>query len=253
MAHNKRYTLDHFKEDAQRRYPAQFAAVADITAYKFEKISYVGDKQEGLQADMLSVGYYYQKHSGQTVWALANGHSVRYYFGKSREVCALVPDAYRSRIYYHEPFKFMGPQQGCADSGRLVTAARQYEKVVFETVVHFVFLLTGRLTRVYNTANVDMLGNIKFACMSLENNLETKDDAERAVVESFRALEAESESSCGDLMDVSRTAFAPVKHPRPSSSAMMAPNKRARMDSYDAPTGLEPPRQSTPSQLFAAY
>jgi hypothetical protein len=124
-----------------------------------------------------------------------------------------------------------------------MNAARQYEKAVFETVVNFIFLLTGRFAQAYNPTGMDMLGNLKFACMSLASNLKAKDDTKRALSESLHAMEAESESSSEDYMGAAGNAVAPVKHSRSSSPAVTNPNKCAHMDSHDVPAGHEPPRE----------
>jgi hypothetical protein len=147
----------------------------------------------------------------------------------------------------------MGSKHGCADSTRAMTAARRYEKAVFETVVHFIFLLTGRLTRVYNVADMDMLGNIKFACMSLESSIRARDDCKHALSERLHAREADSESSSEGSVGGSRNAFMPDKHSRSGSPAVMRSNKRARVDSDDGSTDMEPRRKSSSTQVVAVY
>jgi hypothetical protein len=180
MATAKRYDLNDFTKHAKTNYPAQFEGLVNSCTYTFGSISYMNGNQEGRQADMLRIGHYYQKHGGPPVWAHTNGYDVRYYYGQSSEVCELVPEAHKSRMYFDAPFCLMGVTQGSTESKRGRTQARKFEKEVFETVVHFVFLLSGRLQRVNNALGMDMLGNLKFACMTLERNQKTADLARHA-------------------------------------------------------------------------
>ena len=180
MSHKKIYTSEDIRENAQLSFPDQFLLIANTAAYTFEKISYTNGERVDRQADMLSIGHYYKKEVGPTVWAHTQGSYIKYYFGKSSEVCAPVPDAHKTRIYYDEPFKFMGSTQGCADSRRNMTVGRKYEQTAFETVVHFVSLLTRRIMLVSNDAGIDLLANLQFAGMNLAHKLHAKDGGKYA-------------------------------------------------------------------------
>ncbi|KAF2129250.1 hypothetical protein P153DRAFT_385469 [Dothidotthia symphoricarpi CBS 119687] len=155
-------------KDIKNEFRAQFTALADAGAYTFMKISYVNENQEGCQADMLLFGHYYLE-TGTPTWVHTDGHVVRYYRGMSYEICEVVPEARKSRIYPAIPFSLMGvTQSGSKKNG--MTPTRQYERLVFETVIRSVFLLTGRLASVPSPQDTNTLANLKFACLNLEEN-----------------------------------------------------------------------------------
>ncbi|KAL7778747.1 hypothetical protein CFE70_008248 [Pyrenophora teres f. teres 0-1] len=225
MSYKKEYTLDDFRDNAQDKFPDQFPLIANIAAYKFEKISYTNGDGVGQQADMLSIGHYYKKSCGPTVWAHTQGLCIQYYYGKSSDVCAPVPDAHRTRIYYHEPFKLMGSTQGCAESKRNLTVGRKYEQAVFDTVVYFVLLLTGHLMLVSTDAGTDMLDNLRFACMNLAHKLNTPEQTRRHT-------SGPCPTTITSLMEASNTVAPRSKHSRSSSPTGMSTHKRTRLGSH---------------------
>jgi hypothetical protein len=112
----KQYTLQNFINHANNNYDAQFSSIADLSTYVFEKISHMNGAQEGRQADMLLVGHYYHKSGGPSIWAHANGYDVWYYYSQSAEVCELVPEAQKARMYFDPPYSLMGVMQGSTES-----------------------------------------------------------------------------------------------------------------------------------------
>ena len=237
MAYKKHYPLHDFKEDARTRDPVQFTLIANIAAYRFERISYVASNQEGRQADMFSVGHYYNRHSVSNVWAHADGHHVRYYFGKPTEVCTLVPDVHATWVYYHEPFKLIGMKQGCPDTSRNMSAARRYEKAVFQMVVHFIFLLGGRLVYVSNSTNTDMLSHIKFAWTALEHSIKNESNASRAVLEQTRNSE-DRDTMFKDQTELNRAvldADGPIS--QDDRRIMTSSPSRSHLDAHNALPG----------------
>ncbi|KAE8828960.1 hypothetical protein PTNB73_05909 [Pyrenophora teres f. teres] len=243
MSYKKEYTLDDFRDNAQDKFPDQFPLIANITAYKFEKISYTNGDGVGQQADMLSIGHYYKKSCGPTVWAHTQGLCIQYYYGKSSDVCAPVPDAHRTRIYYHEPFKLMGSTQGCAESKRNLTVGRKYEQAVFDTVVYFVFLLTGHLMLVSTDAGTDMLDNLRFACMNLAHKLNTPEQTRRHT-------SGPCPTTITSLMEASNTVAPRSKHSRSSSPTGMSTHKRTRLGSHSPSLESSSPQISRRSAIL---
>jgi len=244
MSYKKIYTLEDIRETAQLSFPDQFLLIANTAVYTFEKISYTNGDRVGRQADMLSIGHYYKKEVGPTVWAHTQGSCIKYYFGKPSEVCVPVPEAHKTCIYYHEPFKFMGSTQGCTDSRRSMTVGRKYEQTAFETVVHFVFLLTRRIILVSNDAGTDLLANLQFASMNLEHKLNAKKDGKYASHEQASKDATDLHLEGVASMEPSTVTALHKKHPRLSSPAVMTPRKRTRIGSRSLPIESSSPRES---------
>ncbi|KAF1943065.1 hypothetical protein EJ02DRAFT_153133 [Clathrospora elynae] len=168
MAPRKQYNLDDFTRYGQTYFPDAFAIISDISAYKFDKKTYVNESQEPHQVEMLKVGFYHRRAGGPSVWAYTTGSAMYYFWGnRSEEVLSLVPEENRSRIYYDGQFGTMAGRQDTKG----ITPTRKLGQVIVETVVNFLYLLTGQLDFVFNTQNTDMLGNLKHASMNLKANL----------------------------------------------------------------------------------
>jgi hypothetical protein len=163
MEPQEAYILKDFKRYARNHFPTEFASFRDLHAYQFEKRTYLDENSAVHEMSMLLVGQYHRRHSGPQVWAHSTGSCVRYYQGKTLEdVCTLIPEEHTTRIYYCAPYSFMIG----SEEGRGGTAGRKAGQFVVETVIDFLFLLTGRLKRFSNTREIDMLSNFKYACMN---------------------------------------------------------------------------------------
>lgn len=123
----------------------------------------------------------------------------------------------------------MGSMQGCVDSKRNMAVARKYEQTVFETVVRFVFLLTGRLMYVFNDSETDILGNLAFACMNLAHKLETEYGTKYTPPEQPRKNATGSCFPSASSMGASSVAVLSNKHLRSSSPSNETPHKRTRL------------------------
>jgi hypothetical protein len=188
MAPKEQYTLDDFTQYGQTHFPVAFAAISNTHAYNFEKKTYVNKNQEPHQVDMLLVGFYHKRAGGPSVWAYAMGSATYLFSGnRSEEVLTLIPEEHKSRVYYDGQFGLMAGGQDT----RGMTPTRKLGQTVVETVVNFLYLLTGRLNYVVNVQKTDMLGNLKFASMNLGPEPVNTKVVKHAVPESFSEVGAQ--------------------------------------------------------------
>ncbi|KAJ8118738.1 hypothetical protein OPT61_g339 [Boeremia exigua] len=140
---------------------------------------------------MLLVGHYARRSGGPSVWALATGTCVRYHHGETSRVVPLTQDIHTSKIYYDLPVKSMGGYKTSSDSRpNGMSPARRVERDIVEAMIHFLFLLTGRLERTFNLPNPDLLSNFKSACRNYRRETTRSRAASVALMEECEAIEA---------------------------------------------------------------
>ncbi|KAH3969551.1 hypothetical protein HBH68_137320 [Parastagonospora nodorum] len=193
MVYPEQYVLNDFNSHAESRYQAQFSIMANSGLYTVESITYTNVNKQRHQADMLLIGRYYL-NPGPPVWAHGNGHHIEYYMGQPTDMCEPVPENHISRIYYFTPFRLMGSTQGSSKSKRKRHTTFNFEAEVFETVVNFVLLLTGRLDHAHNPRGIDMTGNLQFACLAFEKNHNAEEAAKLAFQENRLSFQEHSGS-----------------------------------------------------------
>ena len=193
MVYPEQYVLNDFNSHAESRYQAQFSIMANSGLYTVESITYKNVNKQRHQADMLLIGRYYL-NTGPPVWAHGNGHHIEYYMGQPTDMCEPVPENHISRIYYFTPFRLMGSTQGSSKSKRKRHTTFNFEAEVFETVVNFVLLLTGRLDHAHNPRGIDMTGNLQFACLAFEKNHNAEEAAKLAFQENRLSFQEHSGS-----------------------------------------------------------
>jgi hypothetical protein len=215
----------------------QYGACADSELYTFEIVSYLGSKKETRASDMLLIGQYYQKRGGSPLWTYTDGLHVQYYRGNSNEVCKRVSEGQKSRMYFSEHFCLMGLTKGSTKTKQDNDQALKSENEVLETVVHFAFLLTGRITVVRTPRGTDMLQNLKLACMTFEEKCKAEevanDPASEEEEEKQQQLEMSTRSGAV-LRNVSQHVA------REASVALSMPDQRTIADFDGTPPRIEP-------------
>jgi hypothetical protein len=166
MNPKKRYIVQDFVQHAHKRFPREFASVADPSRYKFNRKTFLDANNAIHEVVVLLVGQYHKRRGGPSVWARATGSSIQYFQGpKTEEACTLITEDQHTRIYYDGLYSTMaGPQDG-----KGMTVGRRAGQIVVETFINFLFLWTGYLKEVNNVEKSDMLTNFEYACMKIQS------------------------------------------------------------------------------------
>jgi len=180
MIVRKKYVLGDYAKCSTGRLAAPFASVSNMESYKFAEKLYVDDKHRAHRCHMLLVGHYSRKSGGPPVWARATGERVCYYSGAGTQVNPLVQDIHSSKVYYDPPFSIIGGSQDYSNARPGMNPERKLERAVVESAINLIFLASGRLEKVFDVVNPDLLGHFKLACANLNRHrkpLHTTGDA----------------------------------------------------------------------------
>jgi hypothetical protein len=184
MASQTQYKLEYFTRFAKENFPTEYASIADVNLYEFERKTYLDTNKRPHHVDMLRVARYHKKANGPRVWAVATNSSIMYYWGNLTDrVLTTVSDENRNRIYYDGRF---GEISGVQDTGQGETFIRKQGRFAIETVINFVFMLTDRLDYVVNTQGTDMLHNLHCAYNNLAQSMRSKEFLTPAYMHSHR-------------------------------------------------------------------
>ncbi|CAN9192930.1 unnamed protein product [Alternaria sp. RS040] len=134
-----------------------------MESYEFAEKLYVDDKHRAHRCHMLLVGHYSRKSGGPPVWARATGERVCYYLGAGTQVNPLVQDIHSSKVYYDPPFSIIGGSQDYSNARPGMNPERKLERAVVESAINLIFLASGRLEKVFDVVNPDLLALIKRA------------------------------------------------------------------------------------------
>jgi hypothetical protein len=237
MPPKEQYTLDDFTQYGQAHFPIAFAAISNVHAYSFERKTYVNKNQEPHQVDMLLVGFYHKRAGGPSVWAYATGSAMYLFWGnRSEEVLTLISEENKSRVYYDGSFRLMAGGQDT----RGMTPTRKLGQTVVETVVNFLYPLTGRLDCVVNVQKTDMLGNLKFASMNLSPESENIKVVRHAVLEPSSEVGAQEAVSEGQGLQWGKIDNVSRRVSQREGNADVTSATRSFADVYVAPPTQAP-------------
>jgi hypothetical protein len=180
MMVRKKYVLGDYAKYSTGRLAAPFASISNMESYEFAEKLYVDDKHRAHRCHMLLVGHYSRKSGGPPVWARATGERVCYYSGAGTQVNPLVQDIHSSKVYYGPPFSIIGGSQDYSNARPGMNPERKLERAVVESAINLIFLASGRLEKVFDVVNPDLLGHFKLACANLNRHrkpLHTTGDA----------------------------------------------------------------------------
>lgn len=170
MMVRKKYVLGDYAKCSTGRLAVPFAKISNMESYEFAEKSYVDDKHRAHRCHMLLVGHYSRKSGGPPVWVRATGERVCYYSGAGTQVNLLVQDIHSSKVYYDPPFSIIGGLQDYSNLRPGMNPERKLERAVVESAINFIFLASGRLEKVFDVVNPDILGHFKLACANLNRH-----------------------------------------------------------------------------------
>ncbi|EUC50754.1 hypothetical protein COCMIDRAFT_81141 [Bipolaris oryzae ATCC 44560] len=175
----KKYVLGDFVKYATGIFAAHFVAISDMGLYEFAEKQYIDENQQCNTCHMIMVGHYHRKSSGLPVWAESTGEEIWYYKWTGCRVEPLSRGIQSGKVYYDPPFSYIGGIISDRDTGRGMTQERKFQRAVVESVIHFIFLATGRLNQTSDITNPDLLGHFKLALKNLLQNREAHEATNR--------------------------------------------------------------------------
>ncbi|KAL1798579.1 hypothetical protein ACET3X_002616 [Alternaria dauci] len=167
MIARKKYVLGDFTKYSTGKLEKELAAISSMEPYEFSEKLYMDDRNRARRCHMLLVGHYSRKSGGPPVWARATGESICYYSGSGIQVFPLVQDIHSSKIYYDPPFSIIGGSQDYSSLRPGMNSERKLERAVVDSTINFIFLVSGRLEKVFDLSNPDVLGSFRLACANM--------------------------------------------------------------------------------------
>ena len=175
MATQSTYTLSDFESYAQESFPAAYEIIADVNSYSFERMTH-GPRINPPEIDFLHVAYWHRKSYNIPVWAKLSrtGNSVRYYYGKKEKGITATDEPYSNEANanirsYLAPFHFVVPQHWSSTLQNKDASQAAATRKRLAHLIKFAFLLTGRIMKVTNYNEDDLLLEFRRMCSFIQD------------------------------------------------------------------------------------
>ncbi|KAI4709688.1 hypothetical protein J4E89_005704 [Alternaria sp. Ai002NY15] len=230
----KKYNLDDFVQYATGRLADQYAAIADLSMYKFADKAYLDENNTPCSRRMLLVGHYWRKRGGTPVWAHATGTHIRYYSGEGIQVNPLIQDTQSSKVYYGTPFNAMSGVHDTSNTKPRMTTERKLERALVESVINFIFLKEGQLVCALDLESPDMLGSFRLACRNFAQHQKMPRSDTRSLDEELLGIQAENAAVQEQAQFIQGYSGGNGLAFRSGTSAFKIPAKRSFVDLTDS-------------------
>ncbi|KAI4934395.1 hypothetical protein J4E85_002251 [Alternaria conjuncta] len=234
LSSRKKYNLDDFVQYATGRLADQYAAIADLSMYKFADKAYLDENNTPYSRRMLLVGHYWRKRGGTPVWAHATGTHIRYYSGEGIQVNPLIHDTQSSKVYYGTPFNAMSGVHDSSNTKPRMTTERKFERALVESVINFIFLKDGQLVRALDLESPDMLGSFRLACRNFAQYQKMPQTDMRSLDEEILDIQAENAAVQEQAQFIQGYSGGNGLAFRSGTSAFTLPSKRSFVDLTDS-------------------
>ncbi|KAI4952305.1 hypothetical protein J4E91_003767 [Alternaria rosae] len=254
LSSRKKYNLDDFVQYATGKLAEQYAAIADLSMYKFADKTYLDENNTPCGRHMLLVGHYWRRSGGPPVWAHTTGTHIRYYSGEGIQVNPLIQDIHSSKVYYETPFNAMSGVHDSSNTKPRMTIERKLERALVESVINFIFLKKGQLIRALDLESPDMLGSFRLACINFAQHQKMPRTDTRSLDEELLDIQAENAAVQEQAQFIGGYGGGNGLAFRSGSSAFTMPAKRSfesAVISYEVETyaGLEQEVQALRAKL----
>lgn len=230
----KKYNLDDFVQYATGKLAEQYAAIADLSMYKFADKTYLDENNTPCGRHMLLVGHYWRKSGGPPVWAHATGTHIRYCSGEGIQVNPLIQDIHSSKVYYGTPFNAMSGVHDSSNTKPRMTIERKLERALVESVINFIFLKKGQLIRALDLESPDMLRSFRLAYINFAQHQKMPRTDTRSLDEELLDIQAENAAVQEQAQFIGGYGGGNGLAFRSGSSAFTMPAKRSFVDLTDS-------------------
>ncbi|KAI4669401.1 uncharacterized protein J4E79_001444 [Alternaria viburni] len=234
LSSRKKYSLGDFVQYATGKHEDQYAAVADLSIYKFADKAYLDENNTPCRQHMLLVGHYWRKSGGRPAWAHATGTHIRYYSGEGIQVNPLIQDIQSSKVYYGTPFDAMSGVHDSSNTKPRMTTERKLERALVESVINFIFLKKGHLVRALDLESPDMLGSFRLACRNFAQYQKMPRTDTRSLDEELLDIQAENAAVQEQAQFIQGYSGGNGLAFRSGPSALTLPAKRSFVDMTDS-------------------
>ncbi|KAI4939872.1 uncharacterized protein J4E92_001158 [Alternaria infectoria] len=234
LSSRKKYSLGDFVQYARGKHEDQYAAVADLSIYKFADKAYLDENNTPCRRHMLLVGHYWRKSGGRPAWAHATGTHIRYYSGEGIQVNPLIQDIQSSKVYYGTPFNAMSGIHDSSNTKPRMTVERKFERALVESVINFIFLKKGQLVWALDLESPDMLGSFRLACRNFAQYQKMPRTDTRSLDEELLDIQAENAAVQEQAQFIQGYSGGNGLAFRSGSSALTLPAKRSFVDLTDS-------------------